>query len=306
MDVPPPRKMESPGQKLAVLFADVAGSTRLYEQVGDAEALATIGRCLALAENVARGYGGRLIKTIGDEAMIVLPAADQATEAAGEIQTKMAALPPHGTVRVAFRIGIHCGPAIERDGDVFGDSVNVAARMVALAKSGQVILSASAVESLSPRLRRSLREVDVLTVKGKEKDIRIFELLWQDGTDEVTALATRPPLRASRLELKHGARELHLDERTLTLTFGRDPQNDLVIADRMASRLHGKIERRRDKFVLVDQSSNGTYVTVEGEPEIQLRREEMMLRGRGRISFGHPFAADPVETLAFVWIEGGA
>ena len=111
-------------------------------------------------------------------------------------------------------------------------------------------------------------------------------------------------MRASRLELKHGARELHLDERTSTLTFGRDPQNDLVIADKMASRLHGKIERRRDKFVLVDQSSNGTYVTLDGEREIQLRREEMLLRGRGRISCGHPYAADPVETLAFVWIEG--
>jgi class 3 adenylate cyclase len=303
MDTPIPAQDETSQRNLAVVFADVAGSTRLYEQAGDAEALATIGRCLTLAENVARGYGGRLIKTIGDEAMLVFAAADQATEAAGEIQARMAGAPPHGTVRVAFRVGIHCGPAIERDGDVFGDSVNVAARMVGLAKGGQVILSGSAAEALSPWARRRLREVDVLTVKGKEKDVRIFELLWQEA-DEVTAMATRAPVRVSRLELKHGARELHLDERTLTLTFGRDPQNDLVIADKMASRLHGKIERRRDKFVLVDQSSNGTYVTFDGEREIQLRREEMMLRGRGRISFGHPYAADPVETLAFVWIEG--
>ena len=70
--------------------------------------------------------------------------------------------------------------------------MNVAARMVGLAKSGQVILSGSAAEALSPWARRRLREVDVLTVKGKEKDIRIFELLWQDAADEVTALATRP------------------------------------------------------------------------------------------------------------------
>ncbi len=294
-----------PSEKnLAVMFADVAGSTRLYEQAGDVEALATIGRCLALAENVARGYGGRLIKTIGDEAMIVFATADLATESAAEIQGKMSGLPPHGNVRVSFRVGIHSGTAIEVDGDVFGDSVNVAARMVALAKSGQVILSAAAVEALSPWLRRRLREVDVLTVKGKEKDIRIFELLWQDSTAEVTTLATRSPLRAARLELKHGAREIYLDERTLSLTLGRDPQSDLVIADRMASRLHGRIERRRDKFVLVDQSSNGTYVTIEGEREIQLRREEMMLRGRGHMSFGHPYASDPAETLAFVWVEG--
>jgi class 3 adenylate cyclase len=276
-------------QQLAVVFADVSGSTRLYEALGDAQALATIAGCLELAATVAKGYGGRLVKTIGDEAMLVFSAADAALEAAGEIQSRMAALPPRGNVGVTFRVGMHCGTAIVTDGDVFGDCVNVAARMVALAKSGQVIVSEAAITALSPWLRRRLREVDVLTVKGKEKDIRIFELLWQDATDEVTAMAARAPARASRLQLKHGAREIHLDERATSLTLG----------------LHGRIERRRDKFVLIDQSSNGTFVTIEGDRELQLRREELMLRGRGRISFGHPYAADPAETLDFVWIEGG-
>jgi class 3 adenylate cyclase len=293
------------GQQLAVVFADVSGSTRLYETLGDAEALATIGHCLDLATSVAKDHGGRLVKTIGDEAMLAFPAVDRALEAAGDIQSRMAALPPRGNVRVGFRIGMHCGNAIAVEGDLFGDAVNVAARMAGLAKSGQVILSEAAVEALSPWLRRRLREVDVLTVKGKEKDIRIFELLWQDATDEVTAVATRAPVRASRLEVRHGAHAIQLDEQATTLTLGRDPQNDVVIADRMASRLHGRIERRRDKFVLVDQSSNGTFLTIEGERELQLRREEIMLRGRGRISFGHPYAADPTETLDFAWIEGG-
>ncbi len=162
---------------IAVLFADVAGSTRLYEQVGDALALATIGKCLALVEEVSRGHGGRLIKTIGDEAMVVFPAADQAAAAAAEIQGRMTDFAQAGNYRIAFRIGFHCGAAIERDGDVFGDSVNVAARMVGLAKSGQVILSAPTAEALSAALRERLREVDVMTVKGKEKDIGILELL---------------------------------------------------------------------------------------------------------------------------------
>ncbi len=297
--------MNQPDPSLAVLFADVAGSTRLYEQLGDAAALAAIGRCLSLAEGAAAGHGGRLIKTIGDEAMLVFPGADAAADAAAEIQVKLVGLQQSGQPRVSFRIGFHFGTAIETQGDVFGDSVNVAARMVALAKGGQVILSEPAAQALSPRLRGHLRELDVLTVKGKAKDIRIFEFLWQHSADEVTALATRPPLRTSRLELRHGAREIQLDERATTLTLGRDAQNDVVIADRMASRLHAWIERRRDKFVLVDQSSNGTYVTVEGEREIQLRREEMILRGRGYVCFGHSFAGGAGETLAFEWIEGG-
>ena len=88
-----------------------------------------------------------------------------------------------------------------------------------------------------------------------------------------------------------------------TITLGRDAQNDIVIADRKASRLHARVERRRDKFVIVDQSSNGTYVTVDGEPEIMLRREELMLRGRGRVTFGHAHADDPTEFLAFSCVD---
>jgi class 3 adenylate cyclase len=288
---------------MTVLFADVSGSTRLYEQVGDVRALATIGECLALVRDASAGHGGRLVKTIGDEAMVVFATADQAVTAAGEIQLRMSEYARERQLKLTLRVGLHAGETIESQNDVFGDCVNVAARMVALAKGGQVILTAAAADALSQELRGKVREVDVLTVKGKEKDIVIMELVWQD-TAELTTLTTRPKLRAARLELVHGTRAIGLGLATMAVAIGRDAQNDIVIADRLASRMHARIERRRDKFVLVDQSSNGTFVTVDGEGEVHLRREELMLRGRGRISFGHPYAADPSETVDWVFVPG--
>jgi adenylate cyclase len=284
------------------MFADVAGSTRLYEQVGDARALALVTRCLELARDAAAGYSGRLVKTIGDEAMLVFPTADGAAAAAAEIHGKMSELAIAENLRLAFRIGFHLGPAIEKDGDVFGDSVNTAARLVALAKGGQIILSASTAEALSPYLRGHVRDVDVLTVKGKEKDIGIVELVWQDSAD-LTTVTTRPVLRGAEFELRYGARTLRLNAGTSALTLGRDAQNDVVIADRWASRLHARIERRRNKFALIDQSSNGTYVTFDGERELMLHREELLLRGCGHISFGHPFELNPDEILSFACVE---
>lgn len=284
---------------VAVLFADIAGSTRLYEKLGDAQALATISRCIDIARDTATGFSGRLVKTIGDEAMLVFPTADQAATAATEIQGKMAEMPPVDNIRLAFRIGFHLGQAIERDGDMFGDSVNTAARMVALAKGGQIILSASTAQALSHHLRFHLRSLDVVTVKGKERDIDIMELAWQDTAD-LTLLSTRPTIQAAALELHHGARTIRLTADTLAITLGRDAQSDVVIADKLASRLHASIERRRDKFALIDHSSNGTYVTFDGEREFLLHREELLLRGRGRISFGHPFDTNPVESVSFV------
>jgi len=288
---------------IAVLFADVSGSTKLYETVGDAGALEAIGRCLGLVRIACEGQGGRVVKTIGDEIMAVFPAADQAAEAAAEMQARISEQPPVGRTRLAIRVGFHFGPAIAVDGDVFGDSVNVAARMTALAKGEQVILSASTAGALSPLVRARVREIDSLTVKGKLQEIGIFELMWQGADADLTSLAMRPTRRPSRLQLRHGLREILLDDDHPNLTLGRDVQNDVVVADRMASRMHARIERRRDKFVLIDQSSNGTYVTVEGEPEIHLRREELILRGRGHVCFGHGWNDVLDETLAFICAE---
>jgi class 3 adenylate cyclase len=290
--------MSQPARNLAILFADVSGSTKLYEKLGDAEARATIERCLGEVSQVTREFGGNIVKTIGDEIMATFPTADHAARAARDIQNRVTALPTRLGTPVLMHVGFHYGAVIEDAGDVFGDSVNVAARMTELAKGGQIITTAETVAQLSVPLRTATRDLDSLTVKGKQKDIGIFELLWQES-DELTALSPRLVARPQRLVVTHGTREIELGDATMTLSLGRDAQNDVVVADRSASRMHARIERRRDKFVLIDHSSNGTYVTVDGENEVMLRREEWTLRGTGHCSFGHPHKDDPAEVLRF-------
>ena len=290
--------MPTASADLAVLFADVSGSTRLYESLGDERALAAIGRCLAVVRGACESHTGRIIKTIGDEAMSVFATADDAAQAAADMQSLIAAEPPIESQRLSLRVGFHFGPALETGGDVFGDSVNIAARLVGVAHGTQVITSAATVSALSPWLRTRTRELTAVTVKGKLRDLSVFELVWQDS-DDLTTLATRVFAPAAQMRILHGERQFMLGEGKAVVTLGRDPQNDVVIADRLASRMHAHIERRRDRFVLVDHSSNGTFLTITGEPEIPLRREEFILRGAGRISFGHTYARDPSETVEF-------
>ena len=295
--------MDKSPKNLAILFADISGSAKLYESLGDAEALSTIERCLAIMRQACVDSGGRVVKTIGDEVMAVFPAADGAARAATDMQARISAQRTSRGTGLAIHVGFNYGPMLEEGNDVFGDSVTVAARLVNLAKGGQVFTSAQTVEALPPALRARTRSQQAQTVKGKQKDIELFELVWQETEDELTALSTHVKFRPARLALKHGDRELELSEATPTLSLGRDMQNDLVIADRKASRMHARIERRRDKFVLIDHSSNGTYVTVQGEAEIVLRREELTLRGRGQISFGHAYQDDPSEVLGFFCLD---
>ena len=138
-------------RNLAIMFADVSGSTTLYEKLGDRAALAAVESVLEILKRTVAANHGRVVKTIGDEVMAVFETADAAFQAAVDMQTKTDELPAISGVKLGIRIGFHAGPAIEERNDVFGDAVNTAARMAGLAKSGQIITSGPTVDSLSDR-----------------------------------------------------------------------------------------------------------------------------------------------------------
>lgn len=279
-------------RNLCVLFADVSGSTRLYEKLGDKEALHAVERCINRMTRATEQFHGRVIKTIGDEVMAVFDDAVAGMEAACSMQQRVDDLPPVSGLKLAIRVGFHFGPAIEDAKDVFGDTVNMAARMAGLAKAGQIITTGETVGRLPALLQQSTREIDALSVKGKAEDVRVCEILWQE-TDDLTMKSgsVAPAAATARMIVRHGGEEQVLDAGHSVFFLGRDAASDIIINDRRASRSHARIERRRDKFVLIDQSTNGTYVTFAGEVEFALKREEVILRSKGHISFGHAYDA---------------
>jgi len=288
-------------RELAVLFADISDSTRLYDTLGDARAKTVVDECIRAMRDIVGHYSGRVIKTIGDEVMCVLPDAGSGLLAASEMQTRIAAMPAVSGSKRAVRIGFHAGPVIEEENDVFGDTVNLAARMAGLAKAAQIITTLATVEQLSRALKETTRRIAALSIKGKGDDIEVCEVIWEIGDDLTLTAASAGVATPARFELHlaHGSGELVLKNADATVSLGRDATCGLVLADRKASRVHARIERRRDKFFLIDQSTNGTFVTFDGEAELVLRREEIMLRSRGRITFGHSAAEAGGEIVTF-------
>ena len=284
----------------AVLFADVSGSTKLYEIAGDAVAHAAIEKCVNLMRDKTVQAKGRVIKTIGDEVMASFPSADAAADAAIEMQSGIAELPPVGTTKIGIRIGFNFGPIVEREGDIFGDAVNLAARLSHVAAKDQIITARETVMRMSPMLKSATRAITTIQVKGKAEEIQVYELMWQQNEDMTTMATTKSIFKPKRtsLRLKVQGNDVVLDAERQAVALGRDATADVVIKERMASRAHGKIERRLDKFVLTDHSANGTYVTVEGDREVILRREEFTLRGHGWIAFGQP-RASATDVLEF-------
>jgi adenylate cyclase len=283
----------------AVLFADVSGSTKLYETAGDAVAHAAIEKCVNLMREKTVVAKGRVIKTIGDEVMSAFATADQAADAAIEMQSAISEMPPVGNTQIGIRIGFNHGPVVERDGDVFGDAVNLAARLAGVATKGQIITARDTVMLMSPMLKAATRAITTIQVKGKAQEIQVYELIWQQSEDMTTLASQKSVYKSKNAKLRvvvHG-NELVLSAERPAIAMGRDASADLVVKERMASRAHGKIERRLDKFILTDHSANGTFITIEGDKEIVLRREEFTLRGHGWIALGQSraTATDVVE-----------
>jgi class 3 adenylate cyclase len=280
----------------AVLFADVADSTRLYESLGDREALRLVGSCLAAMSTAAERCGGRIVKTIGDELMCAFADAPAAAMAATEMQ--YAVSEKHASLHI--RIGFDCGPVIDEQGDLFGDTVNVASRIVEFAQPGQILASARALDLLPGYLNTTSRPLSGITVKGKTQELGIGEIVWQYSGD-LTTIGNWPEDiadSAQTLRLRHASGVLVVVD-NVEIRLGRGADNDIVILDRKASRNHAAIIRRRDKFVLVDRSSNGTFVTLADGRELKLKREEFIISGSGVLGFGQNPRASGADTVEF-------
>ena len=288
--------------RAAVLFADVSGSTSLYEKLGNARALESVALCMTIMREATAACKGRVVKTIGDELMCVFSTASAAARAAIRMQTQVGMQAPVEGQPLQIRIGVQFGPVLRAGDDVFGDCVNVAARMVKLAKPGQIMVAGECVQAMSAPLKAQTRAIDRLSVKGRKEEVEAYELFWEVRED-MTVLETRPGAAPERsgptMRIRYRGNDLTAGPGRDLVTLGREPACDIVLTDRKASREHARIERRRDKFVLVDISSNGTYLTFNGAREIALKREEAVLHGRGAISFGHPYSGDQDEILSF-------
>ncbi len=297
--------MPPKSSNLAILFADISGSTRLFEVLGDSTARVTISETLDHLTEIVHAHKGTVIKTIGDEIMCTFPDANEAATASCEMHEdleEMNAERDADKPEIRIRIGMHYGPALLEGGDVFGDAVNVAARMAAQAKGGQVITTKTTVDLLEPVMRASTRFVDNAPIKGKKDVIQIFEIIWQE--EDVTRMATgmlnevpKPPSVSMELEYKGQTLTLNTDKTGAVL--GRSQTCDMPVHEKLASRQHVRIELRRNKFFIIDQSTNGTHVKLDNDEESFLRREEMPIANNGEISLGKSFSEGPTEVVKF-------
>ena len=289
-------------QNLAVLFADISDSTKLYSTLGDNAARVVVNACLSLISGVVERHQGRIVKTIGDEVMCVFRRTDDAVLAAGEMQSQVDAERP-GKHHVRIHIGLHYGPVLVEDNDVFGDTVNAAAYLTAVAAAEQILTTEATERNLSPELKANVRPVFKAVLKGSTEESTVYQVVWHKDTVDLTDVNLRShkiiPGDEGSLLVAHRNLTLRLDHRRPSITIGRSSECDLVVHEKLASRKHVSIRMLRTHFYLVDHSLNGTFVTLESGEEVHVLRGELLLDGSGNLTLGRSAREGAPEVIAF-------
>lgn len=286
---------------LVVCFADVCDSTYFFEKHGDDRARAIIGRVLEVLGDVIEENGGTVIKTIGDEIMGTF---DHLLMGFGAVSSFPSAVREDDELArygIQIRTGFCYGSVIrEADGDVFGDAVNVAARLVDWARPGQVITTQSSLDDAPDFLKTRVRNLGPTVLRGKEQSVNVMEVLGDEDTSDLTVVSRSDdgPVQTPKniLILEYNDQRVEVEKR---VTLGRGVRSDLVVPDGRVSRQHASIEARQGTFFLKDSSTNGTYVVIGDNESMFLHRDQLRLHGTGTISLGRQMDDDQAKLLTF-------
>jgi len=295
---------------MAILFADIGGSTRLFQQEGDSEAHQLIVNSLNSMRNAVESSGGTLLRTVGDAVLARFDNCDQASAAAIAIQEQ------HTRSALAVRVGFHWGQAIADDGDVYGNAVNIAARVAGLANTGEIMITDDVVDRLSGEDSQPPVLFDELVVKGIAEPLSIYRIPWQPqgAAGDATVVHTGSSVQSTRNIKTHilfeiGDQSLVLNENSDKCTIGRDASSTIVATHGGASRMHATIECKQGVYVLEDLSTNGTYVIKKDQPPVYVHRDSLTLDGEGVIATGfspEQETATSDDTICFVTRLGEA
>lgn len=285
-----------------ILMADVSGSTPLYRRFGDTEASRLVFECVEGMQRIATARGGDFVRSKGDDVLCLFESPDEAVIAAKEILD-------HGAKgAVSVHAGLHWGSVVWRGNELFGDAVNVAARLSSQAKENEVLISKSLVNRVSSEGSSDLRSMGEITLRGTDVPTEIFALMAAADDDHgVTKMTVQSTIfnvqqteKAAKtvVHLAHGAWAGTIPEGR-AVKVGRSPQCDLVMPQAWVSREHGAISVHGGIVEFKDNSSAGSTVTIGGNPEIYIRRQTVALTGNGVIELGSNATGDTLPRITY-------
>jgi hypothetical protein len=287
---------------LSVLAAGVSGNAHLYEMLDGAEAVRAVDRCLKRIQRSIEAGGGNVVQTGGGEVVAAFDAADEAVNAAVEMQLRVADLPPVSGVKMVIRVGVTYGVTAPHAGQSAENGLTgEAAHLVGVAKGGQILATGRICQALPGEAGRKGAVVEIRSRTAPAGS----PLCAPDVAPSTAAVLSTGDTGSSIggaggcLRLNYGKAVIVLNKNKPVIDMGRGGMCDVVIRDPRASRRHATINRRGDHVVLVDESTNGTFVTIDGDSERIVKHAEFILHGKGTIAFAASSAEPDADCARF-------
>lgn len=297
--------------EVTVVFADLTGSTGVFESLGNVKATQAITRLTHWIGQVSKARGGRVVKYLGDGVLIVFSENNNAVEAVTELhrihQNRIRNWPE--PLRMRLQVGMARGEIVEQDGDCFGDAVNLASRLSDLSGPDQILASDGVIEQLAADSLVRSRCLGALDIRGRSEACVAHRIEWHlDVQSESFTLpaSLTPPSSSTTLATPAAIELSWLDSHAvfsstqLPIFLGRDHDAQFVVQDPRVSRRHARIVWRAGRFYLEDVSSYGTWVRFsDSAAAVSLRRQECVLLLEGEIALGAPFENFTGPTVSF-------
>ena len=280
-----------------VLFADLRGSTALFESLGNARATAVVTQCIDEVALCVSAHQGTVVKTLGDGLMAVFDTAADAFACARRMQDTLGSGAAGGSAAgraaglprpLRLQVALAGGEVVEMGGDCYGDAVNVAARLLDHAGDGEVLVTARVGDALTAAQRSRLRRLDSIALRGRVEPVAVYALDGRRLPDSpATDFAAAPlPDDPDGVRLTWAQHERIFDSPSLPIVIGRSAQAAFRVDDPRVSRTHARLDWHGGSFQLTDLSSNGTYVRFADGEVVSLRRGRCTLHGHGGIGLG--------------------
>ncbi len=279
-----------------VLFADLRGSTSLFETLGNAEATSVVTHCVNALGAPVSGHRGRVIKTLGDGLMAVFEDPPSAVHSAMLMHDVLDSIASRGQERGAssglralrLQVAVARGEVVEMAGDCYGDAVNVAARLIDHASDNETLITAEVLQDLPSDLAMRFRNLDKLVLRGRVEPVRVHVLGGRRQNDQAATQFgdVSTVLEPDGLRLMWDDLHRVYANEQMPVVLGRSPQASFCVDDSRVSRSHARVDWHGGSFQLTDLSYNGTYVRFNDGEIVSLRRGTCTLHGSGAIGLG--------------------
>lgn len=265
-----------------VLIADITGSTKLYDELSDEEALAQISIILDRMRTIIEDNGGHCVKSQGDDTLSFFGDADQAFTAARTM------IQENWNYGLGVHAGTYYGDVLSKDADIYGDAVNTTARLASLAKPSELLIGDTVYDKLTDGKRALCVSMGGIKLKGKREPITVHSFAVSEMSQQTVLFGAQDSHMGPRTE----SAELSCDTNSWTLedgqsvTVGRAVDCEAVLDHPWVSRKHGSFDLRAAQLEYSDHSSSGsTVITADGQ-EFSLQRRSMLLSGEGIVLVG--------------------